>query len=279
MDSMDRIHGPDLRAESGRGDGPDHEPVHGSGDSEGRGRLAEPLRLVFDFFYPPLCALCAVRLVGGERVVCAECLPGLRPVFDWRCGRCGGTGFGPAPAVGRPCAHCPPETAHFEGTLFAANYAEATRRCVHLFKYERRAEAGRLIAALCVERLTEPILALGDAIDVVAPVPLHWFRRRFVRGFNQSETIAAALARATGKPFARALRRTRHTRPQALVPREARATNVRGAFAARAGTFAAGAGVLLVDDVVTTAHTIDECARALRSAGAARVWAAAFAKA
>jgi ComF family protein len=132
---------------------------------------------------------------------------------------------------------------------------------------------------LMVDRLSEPLGALGRRIDVIAPVPLHWFRR-LRRGFNQSARLAAILGLAAGTavdPWL--MRRVRYTRPQALLPHDRRAQNVQGAFGLRRGASVRGMGILLVDDVVTTGHTIDECARVLRRAGAREVWVASFARA
>jgi predicted amidophosphoribosyltransferase len=65
------------------------------------------------------------------------------------------------------------------------------------------------------------------------------------------------------------LARTRATAPQTELDAAARRANVRGAFVA--STAAAGADVVLVDDVLTTGATASECARALRAAGARAV--------
>jgi len=65
------------------------------------------------------------------------------------------------------------------------------------------------------------------------------------------------------------LERIRPTESQACLSQQERVANVRGAFAAT-GRFD-GQTVLLVDDVCTTAATLDACARALKRAGAARM--------
>jgi ComF family protein len=115
----------------------------------------------------------------------------------------------------------------------------------------------------------------------VAPVPLHWWRR-LQRGFNQSDLLGRELARAYRLNYnAHLLRRVKFTKRQALVPRERRAENVKGAFKVRRGSAAEvrDAGVLLIDDVVTSGHTIHECAKVLLDAGAREVWVASFARA
>lgn len=105
------------------------------------------------------------------------------------------------------------------------------------------------------------------------PVPLHALKR-LQRGFNQS----ADLARTLGLPVAPLLWRTRWTRAQAGLTAAQRRRNVRGAFGiapwvsrrAQRRLFA-GPVLVLVDDIMTTAATLDACARVLKQAGAREV--------
>lgn len=164
------------------------------------------------------------------------------------------------------------------------HYNAPAATVVHAFKYERRMEIGRLIGDIMVARLTEPLSVLESRVKWIVPVPLHWTRRMW-RGFNQSEVLATRLAESTGLPLVHALRRTRRTRMQTRIPRSRREANVAGAFAFKPlpltdwDPAAPAPGVLLVDDVVTTGHTVTECARVLLAAGAPQVWIASFARA
>jgi ComF family protein len=201
--------------------------------------------------------------------------------FDWQCDLCGAPGRGPAPEPGRRCRLCPPAGAAWRGAFGVAGYFDLSARLVHLFKYERRREAGEAMAAMMIERLRAPLDPLAERLALVVPVPIHW-RRRVWRGFNQSRPLAAALAGMLALPCETSiLLRRRHTQRQALLPRERRGENVRGAFTIPPGrAFSVeGKGVLLVDDVVTSGATVDECARVLREAGAREVWVACFARA
>lgn len=229
-----------------------------------------------DLLYPPTCPLCLERLNAFEQTVCDPCRAGLLREDTWRCARCGATGVGEAPARGKPCRMCPPPEARHRGVLAAAPYRGQAPRVIHLFKYNRRLEMGALMSDLMVARLAEPLLALDGRIGWIVPVPLHWSRLAW-RGFNQSQALAERLSQAVGWPVENALRRVRRTRMQTRIPKDRREKNVAGAFA-YAGP-ETPPGVLLVDDVVTTGHTIAECARVLALAGAPEVWVACFARA
>ena len=107
------------------------------------------------------------------------------------------------------------------------------------------------------------------------PVPLG-AQRLAERGFNQSLEIARVTARRLDLPLAAdGCRRVRDTPPQASLAFGERAKNVRRAFVCDVDL--RGMRVALVDDVLTTGASLNECARALRKAGAAEVigWVAA----
>lgn len=137
------------------------------------------------------------------------------------------------------------------------------REAIHRFKYgKERARAAHLGL---------PLATLLDQVPAVEayrllPVPLSSARRR-ERGYNQAEELARVLATATGRPLDTALARTRATPPQVGLDRAARHRNVRGAFTWQ-GAALNGARLILVDDVLTTGATADECAAVLKAAGA-----------
>ncbi|MBV9551291.1 MAG: ComF family protein, partial [Alphaproteobacteria bacterium] len=122
----------------------------------------------------------------------------------------------------------------------------------------------------------------GDVLtgaDLLLPVPLHW-TRLFTRRFNQAALLANAVHAAGGPPVAPDwLIRRRRTPSQGLMGPLARTRNVRGAFALRPGRSVKGKRVVLVDDVLTTGATAEECARVLRRAGAAWVGVLVLARA
>lgn len=117
----------------------------------------------------------------------------------------------------------------------------------------------------------------GRPIELVVSVPLHW-RRRLLRGFDQSEELArwalrhAKQAHGSAPPLGRrVLRRTIATQPQTELDARERESNVADAFVVRRPERIRGRRVLVIDDVTTTGATARACAAALRTAGAASV--------
>jgi ComF family protein len=116
------------------------------------------------------------------------------------------------------------------------------------------------------------------APDALVPVPLHW-RRRFERGTNGAELLAARLAPVCGAQAERlAVRRCKDTLPQGSISPRQRLENVRGAFRINARFDWRGARVLIVDDVMTTGATANEIARLLKKAGARTISVAVLAR-
>jgi len=129
-------------------------------------------------------------------------------------------------------------------------------------KYNRITSLAPPLAALMYEGYEH--LRLDP--DAIVPIPIHWSRRA-MRGFNQAESLCQALPK--DRVRLDLVRRVRATKPQVGLDRDERRRNLVGAFRASEG--AKGLRVLLVDDVSTSGHTAEECAKALIAQGAAEV--------
>lgn len=109
-----------------------------------------------------------------------------------------------------------------------------------------------------------------ETIDAVTFIPMT-DRDRRARGYNQGELLARAVAKRLSLPLVSALVKRYQTKPQKALTAVERSGNVLGAFDVRKGVDVAGKTWLLVDDVITTGATTDECAKMLKLYGARRV--------
>jgi len=225
---------------------------------------------ILDLLYPPACALCGVNLSHG-RALCDDCgddLPRLVKPFCESCGEAfPGKIEGPF-----ACPNCQDLKFHFEFARPATVRDERTLDLVHRLKYGREIHLARELGRLACESFTvdERLAPALDGCWPLVPVPLHRNRLR-QRHFNQAAEISRALAMCCGLPVLDALRRTRETGTQTALNRKQRMENLRGAFdITRRGSRWIGTapeGAVLIDDVLTTGSTVNECAKVLRRAG------------
>jgi len=243
--------------------------------------------------YPEQCALCGALLDLDTKHFCAECRAALPWVGKHACPRCGSQ-VAPHAATGKGCAACRGRPFAFRRAVAPFRYEGAIRDLILEFKLGCNSSLAYVLGALLCSHLAEG--GLTQAVDMVVPVPLHWWRR-VQRGFNQARLLALEVGAHFGLPVGvHLLHRQRATISQTGFSRLGRQANVRGAFAVRTAwvgqsglrRFAArllgahdllGQRVLVVDDVMTTGSTVHECARTLREAGAAEVLVATVARA
>lgn len=230
--------------------------------------------------YPPLCGGCEAPLDGPRHrerpFLCEGCEEGLERVGGTVCLVCG-QGYESRPGAAFRCHNCGDRELAIDFAVGAYRSNGPAREMMHALKYRRQIHLARTMGTLLAGVWREPRLRETEAWWLV-PVPLHPRRQR-KRGFNQSHEIAAqfiaANARLPGaeaRPRLRlvpALKRTRHTERQARLDRKERFENPAGAFALRSArlprSLPEGTGILVVDDVITTASTVSECAAVLRT--------------
>lgn len=197
-------------------------------------------------------------LCGGQSraPLCQPCAAELPRLPAARCPICA------LPSTGsQVCGACLGDPPAFDATLCNLQYQWPTTRLIQAFKYRR--------ALGLTQTLAQAPPAPAQLPDLVIPLPLS--RRRLAeRGYNQALEIARVLARRHRLQLdPAAVERIRDTLPQAGLPWNERARNIRGAFAATRRFD--GLAVAVVDDVMTTGATLDEMARTLKAAGAASV--------
>lgn len=115
-----------------------------------------------------------------------------------------------------------------------------------------------------------------ESPSVVTAVPM-LKSERYDRGYNQSELLAKAVADRLGLPYCAVLEKQYATKPQKSLSAWQRSGNVLGVYDVTDTAAVADKCVLLIDDVLTTGATTDECAKMLKLYGASRVLCATVA--
>lgn len=224
------------------------------------------LQRVTALLYPERCACCWKPVPCGALICegCRAALPLIRGPVCPLCGRglsacsCGGKS--------RPLTRC----------VSPLYYDGPARQAVRNLKFHDRPAAAELLYTLMADAVRERYA--GVAFDGVVPVPLG-AQAAAERQYNQCALLARGLAREQGIPFVEVLVKPRDTVPQRGLPAYRRSGNVLGAFDLASGAQVRDQTLLLVDDIVTTGATLDECAKMLQLYGARAVYGATAAAA
>lgn len=188
----------------------------------------------------------------------------------YRCFGCGEEAIlndaGLCPTCQRSVLFCPPPRClpPLDGLSIGVQYSPPIRKAILDLKF------GRSYA--CAAFLTQYMRIPPEwHADILVPVPMHPLRR-LMRRENHSALLAQQLAHETGIPFTNALLwKTKYTSPQKRLLPGARRSRLRNSFSAMPQC--AGLRIVLIDDVFTTGATVYECAKELKQAGAAAVYA------
>jgi len=230
-------------------------------------------RATVDGVLPPRCLACGAT-VGEPNALCSQCWASMTFFAPPWCAKCG-LPFPHPMGEDALCAACARDRPSWDRARAALRYDKHSRHLVLALKHGDRTHLAPALGRWMRRAGAE----LLDGADLIAPVPLHW-TRLFARRFNQAGLLAHAIHSAGGPPVAPDwLIRRRRTPSQGRLGPTARARNVRGAFALRGGRTIKGKRIVLVDDVLTTGATAEECARVLRRAGAAWIGVQTLARA
>ncbi len=208
------------------------------------------------------CIVCGREIRPNRYGLCNTCQLEINGNFCMRCGR-------HKVGIGDFCDECSEMPLYFDEARSAVNYVGHAKELVHRLKYG----SARYLAKTLSRYMLDVLLLEDWAANCITFVPMHKKRRR-KRGYNQAELLARELSEKTNLPCLDLLEKTRETVNQAKLDRAARMENLNGVFAVTAKP---PRSVILIDDVMTTGSTVNECCKTLKKAGAATVYVLTFA--
>ncbi len=239
--------------------------------------LAAIIRRLSHLVLPVECAACGAGLTDDPvPFFCRQCWNSIKPLAGPACPRCGRPFASSVTLLHSPshlCHACRLRRPAFTSAWSLYPYQPPLQDAIRLFKYH-----GKVALADALGDLMRAALPRPPAVDLMMPIPLHPSRLR-EREFNQSLLLADRLSRWLRVPLSYDnLVRLRQTEPQTELSRAARLKNLRRAFAVLRPSAVEGKRIFLVDDVMTTGTTVNECAKALRKAGTADVYVGTLAR-
>lgn len=217
------------------------------------------LRKIISVIAPDNCIVCD----DEGSLLCEACSEGEIPLAASSCYRCSENtrNF-------ETCQKCR-RTSPLSHVWVVTKYQEIAKDLISELKFDSRREAAKPIAKLCLSIL--PIL--DEVLVTHLPTSSLHIRRR---GFDQAKLIAQMLALGKYR-YAPLLRRIKKVH-QIGSSKAIRQKHLKGAFIAVNKYMIKNSKILIVDDVATTAASLEECARTLKRAGAKEVSAVVFAR-
>ena len=219
----------------------------------------------WSLFFPSKCAVCG-EIIAFDAMLCEECEVQLGVIGENCCEKCGKP---PEDCI------CGRYTQYYEACASAVELYEAGKKIVYDFKFENQTSLKRQMAPLMAEAVT---LRFGERkFDYIAAVPMTKSAVR-KRSYNQSEVLAKELSKLLEQKHAKGLLVKLHKTPhQASLNAKERLTNLSGAIGIKGKFDVKGKDILVVDDIITTGATVNECAKVLLESGAASVCCVSFA--
>ncbi len=234
--------------------------------------LPQPLQWLAHFkslLSPPDCPAChrpANR--SALPLICSRCFPSLnkRP----RCLKCGRLLPMTVPYSIDGCRYCQKLNFHFDKVFCLGPYTGAWKELVLVLKQQPDIYVMTQLAHRLGKIIRKQIKPLPESMMINVPA-------RSGHEPHALATIAGKTARQSQLDyFKNALKYVRPTQQQHHLTRKHRLKNMRHSMEANSAV--KHRNVILLDDVLTTGATLNECSRALKKAGAEQVFAVTLAR-
>jgi len=212
--------------------------------------------------------------------LCARCKSGFNPVDSPLCSRCG-IMFKSREGADHVCGDCLKTDKYFSKARSFAVYNNLFKDLIPCYKYQNKIQLSKSFSFFLFSAFRR--YWDNNTIDIITPVPLH-IRRMRKRGFNQAYLMIRNW-RKVAEAFnfdltpirieREILIRTRWTQPQVGMTLKDRQANIKNAFAVKTPKKTEeqikDQRILLIDDVITSGSTVNECAKVLLNSGAKHV--------
>lgn len=230
--------------------------------------LEKIYRTLLDLIFPPRCYFCS-KIIDffnrGKYDLCRECLSQISFIGAKACKFCGKQLKDYHDDL---CEYCQPNK-YYIRLISACEYDDVLREKLLEFKFEGKKELYKVFSLILIEKLK-----MTDDIkfDIIISVPIHESKLK-QRGYNQTQLIAQDIAKKLQIEIENdVLIKSKITKNQSELNRDERKTNIINSFIIQNGEKIKEKRILLIDDIVTTGATVNECSRMLKENGAKEVF-------
>lgn len=217
-----------------------------------------------DFIFPLKCAACNYY---SDKTICQKCLDKLPFIKKPICQRCGK----PTLYEVRICNQCRQRNFIFQNRSFG-HYKGNLKEIIIKYKFCHYSKLSQSLADLIIDCLPQEFLEAS----YITYVPMTRYKEK-IRGYNQSKLLSIRIAKILGKNVSCLINKDIKTHSQSLLKVDQRLTNLKGVFSPAVKNKLSGS-VLIVDDIMTTGTTLQECAKVLKKIGFTKIYTATVAR-
>lgn len=231
------------------------------------------LQKLLNIFFPLKCIIC--RSLDTENYVCYSCWSKVNFITRPYCKICSFP-FLYEELHDAICGQCIKRDPVYDRLISVMKYDEYSKKIIHRFKYQDKLEITQYLSDLMLGAAKEII---GE-IDYIIPVPMHRYKL-LKRGFNQAALLARVIARKAKKKYLPDLLiKVKNSKPQIGLNKNEREKNVKNAFKINESynDLLENKSILLIDDVITTGATIEECCHVLRQIRRSKIYILSLAR-
>ncbi|MBO7244122.1 MAG: ComF family protein [Alphaproteobacteria bacterium] len=222
---------------------------------------------IIDFAFPHVC-LCCDNTIEKEKIFCDKCFSKIIFIQGSICYRCGKKVSLLPTEEKILCSNCLKKRPIYDKARAVFQYNAVSKNAILKFKNTGKIEYAHPFVFLLQQAGKDLFLET----DLIIPVPMHW-KRKLSRGYNQAGILAQILSKKTKIPYnENILIRARHTPKQEKKTKAERIKNVKNAFVVNHPEKIKNKSILIIDDVLTTGATVNNCAKELKKAGARAVF-------
>lgn len=217
-----------------------------------------------DLCFPLICCNCGEYV--ESKGLCADCWKQIKWISEPKCLNCG------IPFeinVQKICEHCLKKKPAFDNAVSVFEYNDFSKNMILKFKYNDATYMSEQFSSW-MYRVCE--LDIKNA-NFIIPVPIH-FVKRLKRKYNQSELLAKEISEKSGIKYEpRILKKIKNTLAQEGLSKVHRQKNIKGTFEVdkKYVHLLDKKTIVIVDDVLTTGATVNECAKMLKKCGVEKI--------
>ncbi len=232
-------------------------------------RFIDYLEYILNIIYPPICIMCRADCYISN-ILCKECWGKISFMTRPCCKKCG-TSLNFSKNI-MLCTNelCINEKHFYKYSMSIIEYNDFAKQIIKKFKFQSIFKLRKLLKSWLTY-----ILDTVDYnnIDYIFPIPLHKSKLK-IRGYNQSAIIAKMVSEITKIKYdPTILIKVKNTANQSGLTKNLREKNLKNSFYVntRNKKLINGKKILLVDDIITTGSTINECSKTLIQNGVTEV--------